>query len=89
VRRLLDTGRRLLPELSGCFNLADIGCPVLLIWGTRDRMVSHSGARLISEALPDTQVVLLEGCGHCPQLEETDRVAELLLAFADEAALAA
>jgi pimeloyl-ACP methyl ester carboxylesterase len=89
VLRLLDTGRRLLPELNGCFRLEDVECPVLLIWGTRDRMVSHSGARLVSEALPDTEVVLLEGCGHCPQLEETERVAELLLAFAQESALAA
>ena len=89
VARLLATGRRLLPELQGCFELGAITTPVLLIWGTRDRMVSHSGARIISEALPETKVVLLEGCGHCPQLEETGRVAELLLAFADEAALAA
>jgi pimeloyl-ACP methyl ester carboxylesterase len=89
VRRLLDTGRRLLPELGDCFDLTAIDCPVLLIWGTRDRMVSHSGARVLSAALPDTEVVLLDGCGHCPQLEETDRVAELLLAFADAGALAA
>lgn len=89
VRRLLDTGRRLLPELSDCFDLTALECPVLLIWGTRDRMVSHTGARVISAALPDTEVVLLDGCGHCPQLEETDRVAELLLAFAEQTALAA
>jgi pimeloyl-ACP methyl ester carboxylesterase len=89
VRRLLATGRRLLPELNGCFDLTAVECPVLLIWGTRDRMVSHSGARAITAALPDTEVVLLDGCGHCPQLEETERVAELLLAFADDAAIAA
>ena len=74
VRRLLDTGRRMLPELADCFDLTAVECPVLLIWGTKDRMVNHSGARVISAALPDTEVVLLEGCGHCPQLEETDRV---------------
>jgi pimeloyl-ACP methyl ester carboxylesterase len=89
VHRLLSTGSRLLPELQDCFELTAIKVPVLLIWGTRDRMVSHSGAGRISEALPDTKVVLLDGCGHCPQLEETDRVAELLLAFAGKAALAA
>jgi pimeloyl-ACP methyl ester carboxylesterase len=89
VHRLLTTGRRLLPELTGCFELERVEVPVLLIWGTRDRMVSHSGAKSVSAALPDTEVVLLEGCGHCPQLEETDEVAELLLAFAAERALAA
>ena len=89
VHRLLSTGRRLLPELQNCFDLEAVECPVLLIWGTRDRMVSHSGARKLSAALPETEVVLLEGCGHCPQLEETERVAEILLAFAQEASLAA
>jgi pimeloyl-ACP methyl ester carboxylesterase len=31
--------------------------------------------------LPDARVEILEGCGHCPQLEETGRVAELILEF--------
>lgn len=89
VHRLITTGRRLLPELTDCYDLLDVECPVLLIWGTRDRMVSHSGAKVLTAALPDTRVVLLEGCGHCPQLEETDRVAELLLAFAADTTVAA
>ena len=89
VRRLVATGRRLLPELAGCFDLDAVECPVLLIWGTRDRMVSHSGAKTLSAGVPHTEVVLLEGCGHCPQLEETDRVAELLLHFALQTSAAA
>jgi pimeloyl-ACP methyl ester carboxylesterase len=44
-------------------------------------MVSHRGAERILEALPDTRVELIEGCGHCPQLEATDRVLELLAGF--------
>lgn len=89
VHRLITTGRRLLPELADCYDLDNVECPVLLIWGTRDRMVSHSGSKVLAAALPDADVVLLEGCGHCPQLEETDRVAELLLAFAAETSVAA
>jgi pimeloyl-ACP methyl ester carboxylesterase len=91
VARLLHTGRRLLPELetADCFALQRVDCPVLLVWGTRDRMVPHTGARRITEALPDTDVQLLEGIGHCPQLEAPARVAELLLAFAGATAAAA
>jgi pimeloyl-ACP methyl ester carboxylesterase len=88
VRRLLATGRTMLPELAaGCFDHDRVTCPILCIWGTRDRMVSHSGALILQEALPDTRVELLEGCGHCPQLEETERVADLLLEFSAQAAL--
>jgi pimeloyl-ACP methyl ester carboxylesterase len=82
VGELLATGRRLLPELQQLpFRFERIRVPVLLVWGTGDRMVSHSGAERLSQALPDARVELLEGVGHCPQLEATQRVAELLLEF--------
>jgi pimeloyl-ACP methyl ester carboxylesterase len=81
VSRYLATVRRLLPELSDPFRLHRVECPVLLIWGTRDRMVTHKGAERIASELPETQVELLEGVGHCPQLEATARVVELLAGF--------
>jgi pimeloyl-ACP methyl ester carboxylesterase len=82
VAALLDNGRRLIPELAEApFDLVAIECPVLLVWGTRDRMVPHSGARVVLDALPGTKVELIEGCGHCPQLEATDRLLELLVGF--------
>jgi pimeloyl-ACP methyl ester carboxylesterase len=89
VARYLATARRLLPELAAPFRLERIQCPVLLIWGTHDRMVSHRGAERVLAALPQTQVELLEGCGHCPQLEATERVAELLHRFPGSALAAA
>lgn len=80
ARRLLESGRRLLPELTTSpFAFERVRVPVLLIWGTLDRMVSHSGARLIEEGIEGARVELLEDVGHCPQLEATDRVFELLL----------
>ncbi len=85
VRSLLDTGRRLLPELRDPFHFAAIRAPVLLVWGDRDRMVSHTGSERVVAALPDTTYELIAGCGHCPQLEEPDRFAELLLEFIAQA----
>lgn len=82
VARILDNGRRLLPELQDAFRLERIACPVLLVWGDRDRMVTHRGARRITEALPDTTYELLPGVGHCPQIEAHERVSDLLLDFA-------
>jgi pimeloyl-ACP methyl ester carboxylesterase len=82
VAALLQNGRQLIPELAEApFDLTAIECPVLLVWGTRDRMVPHSGVRVVLDALPDTRVELIEGCGHCPQLEATDRLLELLIGF--------
>jgi pimeloyl-ACP methyl ester carboxylesterase len=82
VAGVLANGRRLLPELHGCFTLGDVAFPVLLIWGDRDRMVTHEGARHVLEALPETTSVVLEGVGHCPQVEAPERFVEALEAFA-------
>lgn len=81
VREILDIAHRLLPELRDPFELEQIACPVLLVWGDRDRMVSHHGAERVLAALPTTRYERLHGCGHCPQIEATERVAELLTGF--------
>jgi pimeloyl-ACP methyl ester carboxylesterase len=83
--RFLDVGRRLLPELQGCFELERIEAPVLLVWGDRDRMVTHRGARHLVEALghrDDFAYELYEGCGHCPQVEMPERLAASMMTFA-------
>ena len=85
VRRYLATGRRLIAELNQPFELERITVPVLLVWGDRDRMVTHRGARHILQALPETRMELLEDIGHCPQVEASGRVAELVADFSAEA----
>lgn len=79
----LASGRRLLPEIGGgvCFDLERIEIPVHLVWGDRDRMVSHRGARHVLEALPETTYDLLEGVGHCPQLEAPGRLVDSIVQF--------
>src|SRR3954452_14921828 len=82
VAALLQSGRELAPELATApFDLVGIRCPVLLVWGAADRMLPHTDARMALDALPTTQVELIENCGHHPQLEATGRLAELLLPF--------
>lgn len=83
VSGVLANGRRLLPELHDCFALEEVGVPVLLVWGDRDRMVTHEGARHILEALPDTTYALLDGVGHCPQVEAPERFLAALDEFTD------
>lgn len=83
LSRILGTGRRLRPELRDPFELDRINCPVLVIWGERDRMVSPSGAARLSDGVEDIVVEILEMCGHCPQIEAPDRVVELLEGFCD------
>lgn len=86
LAKMLASGRRLLPELHDPFDFDAIRCSVLLIWGDRDRLVFHRGAKRLLAAVPASRLELLERCGHSPQLECPDRVVELLLA--DDAPMA-
>lgn len=78
---VLDVGRRLLPELESPFDLNAIDCPLLLVWGERDRMVYTDGAERVLRTVDYSDIEILPSCGHCPQVEVPDRLAELLLSF--------
>lgn len=79
--RLMATGRRLIGELRDPFDLEAISCPVLLVWGRQDVMVFQTGAERVLDVVPESALVTIEDCGHCPQLEAPDRLSGLLLDF--------
>ena len=54
---------------------------MLLVWGDRDRLVFHRGAQRVLDTVPGARLELLEGIGHCPQVEAPERFTELWLEF--------
>jgi pimeloyl-ACP methyl ester carboxylesterase len=81
VVRILATGHRVVAELRDPFRLQRIRCPVLLVWGERDRMVYASGAERVLREVEGSAIEVIEHCGHCPQVECPERMAELLAGF--------
>jgi pimeloyl-ACP methyl ester carboxylesterase len=81
VVRILGTGHRVVGELRDPFHLDRIGCPILLVWGERDRMVFPTGAERVLREVPGSRIEVIENCGHCPQVEAPERLAELLVEF--------
>ena len=79
--RLMATGRKLIGELRDPFKLEAITCPVLLVWGRHDAMVFQTGAERVLDVVPESALLTIEDCGHCPQLEAPDRLSGLLLDF--------
>jgi pimeloyl-ACP methyl ester carboxylesterase len=84
VAQYIDTAQRLIPELRRAFDLHRVSVPVLLVWGDKDRLVFLKGAQRVLDAVPGSRLEVLEGVGHCPQLESPQRFVELLLGFSDE-----
>lgn len=58
-----------------------VTCPSLIVWGAQDRILPVSTAKTLASKLPDARMVLLDGVGHCPMVEASDRYAELLVDF--------
>lgn len=82
VASYLSIAHRLLPELRGALDLDRVRCPLLLVWGERDRLLFPRGAQQILDAVPGSRLKLLDGVGHCPQVEAPERFTEILLDFA-------
>jgi pimeloyl-ACP methyl ester carboxylesterase len=57
-----------------------IGCPVRIVWGSGDVVLPWPSAavRFRDEWLPEADWVVLDGAGHCPQLDVPLEVAELI-----------
>jgi pimeloyl-ACP methyl ester carboxylesterase len=58
--------------------------PALVIWGRRNRFVPVKHAEDMRASFPRAEVVVLDECAHYAQLEEPERVAELVLPFLRE-----
>jgi pimeloyl-ACP methyl ester carboxylesterase len=58
--------------------LPQVRVPVTVARGTRDRVVPASRSQLLHAALPDSELVLLEGAGHATPTERPRELAEVL-----------
>jgi pimeloyl-ACP methyl ester carboxylesterase len=61
--------------------LAAMTTPALYIYGRHDVLISHNYGRRVTKALPNSEVVVWNDCGHVPQIEHPERTAQLLHDF--------
>ncbi|HEV7872213.1 MAG TPA: alpha/beta fold hydrolase [Modestobacter sp.] len=55
--------------------------PLLLVWGGRDPVIPVAHAHTLHEQLPGSRLVVFEGAGHFPQVEEPGRFAGVVAEF--------
>lgn len=66
-------------QLAGRF--AEIGQPVLLIWGAHDRVIPLAQGEALNDDLPDSRLVVLDASGHLPFLEQPQQTLDAIRAF--------
>ena len=64
---------RRLPHL-----LQEVQTPTLLVWGADDRIVPMAVARSYEAALPNATLEVVADCGHMVDMEQPERLAELV-----------
>ena len=61
--------------------LSRVTIPTRIVWGREDRLVPFECAGLYQEAIPGSDLVVIENCGHVPQVEKPDEFVRAALEF--------
>jgi pimeloyl-ACP methyl ester carboxylesterase len=68
-----------LPHLLG-----GVRTPALVVWGSEDRIVPRSYGERYARALPHARLEIVEGAGHCVDMERPAELSALIERFATE-----
>lgn len=61
--------------------LSKLQAPALFVWGSHDRVIPPAFARHVAQWLPTAEQIVIEGCGHVPQVERAEQTIGLLERF--------
>ncbi len=62
-------------------HLAEIAAPTLVLWGDQDRLIHVSAAKVWATGLPKARLVIREGIGHMPMVEQPAETAAIYRDF--------
>tara|TARA_A100001037_G_C15153803_1_gene641793 strand:- start:12942 stop:13766 length:825 start_codon:yes stop_codon:yes gene_type:complete len=63
------------------YTLNRVKNPVQIIWGKNDAVIPPECATLFQHAIPNSQLNLIDNCGHLPHMEQTDEFVKLVNNF--------
>lgn len=63
--------------------LAQIQQSTLILWGDSDKILGTADAEKFNQAIPNSQLIWIQNCGHVPHLEQPQITAQHILDFAD------
>lgn len=79
-KTMRDTFREVIEEDLSKY-LSEIKTPTLIVWGKEDRVVPVKQAYRFYQGIDGSELKIMPGVGHSPQLEQPDNLVEFLLEF--------
>jgi pimeloyl-ACP methyl ester carboxylesterase len=79
IRAVIDPGGQSVSAMDRLYLASPM--PTLIIWGDRDDIIPLSHAHAAHDAIPGSQLVVIEGAGHFPQIEEPEQFVSALVDF--------
>ena len=84
VERLVDARGAMRDRADARPLLPDISVPVLVVRGEDDAVVPLEEAKAVAAAVPNGELIRLDGTGHLPPLEWPEELARRLLRFLED-----
>ncbi|MCP6762920.1 MAG: alpha/beta hydrolase [Fischerella sp. CENA71] len=64
--------------------LGEIQSPTLILWGDSDRILGTKDAQRFNRAIPKSNLIWIQDCGHIPHLEQPQVTAQHILEFSSQ-----
>jgi len=64
--------------------LNGVTVPTLIVWGSHDRVLHVSGAKILEAVIPNARAEVLDAVGHLPMIEKPEETAGLYLSFLEK-----
>jgi pimeloyl-ACP methyl ester carboxylesterase len=79
MEQIISHDLSLEPGLEG--RIGGLATPTLIVWGAQDHMINPAAAEIFHGLLPHSQVIIVQGAGHLPMLEQPERSAADYIKF--------
>ena len=61
--------------------LARVSAPTRVVWGRQDNIVPLECGQMYQKAIPGSDLVIIDNCGHAPQVEKPQEFVKAALDF--------
>ena len=58
-----------------------VKAPTLVVWGKYDELANPAGADRLAQTIPGSRKVIIDNCGHMPQIEKAAEFNQLVREF--------